>query len=172
VVVAEIALAVALLVGAGLMVKSFLRLQQTELGFRPDNLLTLRVALPWRKYNDAQGSERQRQFFQQLLDRLAALPGVESAAMTSNLPLSSERQEGKLTFTIEGQSAEEQQRNPYLNDLRVSPNDFRTIGVQLINGRLLNEFDTTDGLAGRVSWKGISGTLALMIRGSPNKREM
>jgi putative ABC transport system permease protein len=143
-VVAEIALAVALLVGAGLMVKSFLRLQQTELGFRADYLLTLRVALPWRKYNDPQGPERQKQFYQQLLERLAALPGVESAAMTSNLPLSSERQEGKLTFTIEGQSAEEQQRNPYLNDLRVSPNYFQTIGVRLIKGRLLNEFDTTD----------------------------
>jgi len=91
---AEIALALVLLVGAGLMVKSFLRLQQTELGFRPDNLLTMRIALPWRKYNDAQGPERQKQFLQQLLDRLSALPGVESAAMTGNLPLSSERQEG------------------------------------------------------------------------------
>jgi predicted permease len=143
-VVVEIALALVLLIGAGLMVKSFLRLQQTELGFNPDNLLTLRVALPWRKYNDALGPERQRQFFQQLLDRLAALPGVEQAAMTSNLPLSSERQEGKLTFTIEGQSVEEQQRNPYLNDLRISPNYFQTIGVRLIKGRLLSEFDTTD----------------------------
>jgi putative ABC transport system permease protein len=142
--VSEIAIALVLLVGAGLMVKSFLRLQQTELGFRPGNLLTLRVALPWRKYNDAQGPERQRQFFQQLLDRLAALPGVESAAMTSNLPLSSERQEGKLTFTLEGQSAEEQQRNPYLNDLRVSPNYFPTIGVRLIKGRFLNEFDSAE----------------------------
>jgi putative ABC transport system permease protein len=143
-VAAEIALALVLLVGAGLMVKSFLRLQQTELGFRPDNLLTMRIALPWRKYNDAQAPERQKQFFQQLLDRLSALPGVESAAMTSNLPLASERQEGKLTFTIEGQSAEEQQRNPYLNDLRVSPNYFQTIGVRLIKGRLLNEFDTAE----------------------------
>jgi putative ABC transport system permease protein len=143
-VVAEIALALVLLVGAGLMVKSFFRLQQTELGFSPDNLLTLRVALPWRKYSDAQGPERQKQFYQQLLERLAALPGVESAAITSNLPLSSERQEGKLTFTVEGQSAEEQQSNPYLNDLRVSPNYFPTIGVRLIKGRLLNEFDTAE----------------------------
>jgi putative ABC transport system permease protein len=143
-VVAEIALALVLLIGAGLMVKSFLHLRQTKLGFRPDNLLTLRVALPWRKYSDEQGPERQKQFYQQLLERLAALPGVESAAITSNLPLSSERQEGKLTFTIEGQSAEEQQRNPYLNDLRISPNYFQTIGVRLIKGRFLNEFDTAE----------------------------
>jgi putative ABC transport system permease protein len=143
-VVAEIALALVLLVGAGLMVKSFLRLQQTELGFKPDNLLTLRVALPWRKYNDAQGPERQRQFYQQLLERLAALPGVKSVAITNNLPLSNERQEGKLMFTVEGQSAEEEQRNPYLNDLQVSPSYFHTIGVRLIKGRFLNEFDTAE----------------------------
>jgi putative ABC transport system permease protein len=142
-VIAEIALALALLIGAGLMVKSFLRLQQTELGFRPDNLLTLRVALPWRKYATAPTPDQAtaKQFYQQLLERLAALPGVESAAITSNLPLSSERQEGKLTFTVEGQSVEEQQRNPYLNALRASPNYFQTIGVQLLKGRLLNEFD-------------------------------
>jgi putative ABC transport system permease protein len=143
-IVAEVALALALLVGAGLLVKSFLRLRQTDLGFNPDNLLTMRVALPWRKFNDQQGTERQRQFFKQLLERLAALPGAEAAAMTSNLPLSSERQEGKLTFTIEGQSADEQQRNPFLNDLRVSPNYFQTMGIPLIAGRTLNEFDTTN----------------------------
>jgi len=143
-IVAEIALALVLLIGAGLMVQSFLRLQQTDLGFRPDNLLTFRVALPWRKYDDDQGPERQRQFYQQLLERLARLPGVESAAMTTNLPLSSQRQEGKLTFTVEGQSAEEQQRNPYFHDIRVSPNYFQTIGVRLIKGRLLNDFDKAD----------------------------
>jgi putative ABC transport system permease protein len=145
-VVAEIALALALLIGAGLMVKSFLRLQQTELGFRPDNLLTLRIALPWRKYTTAPEPDRtpSKQFYQQLLERLATMPGVEQAAITSNLPLSSERQEGKLTFTIEGQSVEEQQRNPYLNALRASPNYFQTIGVRLLKGRLLNEFDTEE----------------------------
>jgi putative ABC transport system permease protein len=143
-IVAEIALALVLLIGAGLMVQSFLRLRQTELGFRPDSLLTFRVALPWRKYTDALGPERRRQFFHQLLERLAGLPGVESAATTSNLPLSSERQEGKLTFFVEGQSVEEQQRNPYLNDIHVSPNYFQTIGVRLIKGRLLNDFDKAD----------------------------
>jgi predicted permease len=142
-VVAEVALAMVLLIGAGLLVQSFRRLQQTELGFNPNNLLTLRIALPWRKYNDEQGPERQRQFFQQLLERLSTLPGVDSASMTSNLPLSSERQEGKLTFTIEGQSADEQQHTPFANDLRVSPNYFQAMGIQLITGRYLNEADTS-----------------------------
>jgi len=137
-IVAEIALALVLLVGAGLLVKSFLRLQQTDLGFNPDKLLTMRVALPWRKYSPETG----KQFFQQLLERLSALPGVEATAMTSNLPLSSERQEGKLTFTVEGQSADEQQRNPFVNDLRVSPNYFQAMGIPLVAGRSLNDFDT------------------------------
>ncbi len=141
-IVAEVALAMVLLIGAGLLVKSFLRLQQTDLGFNPGNLLTMRVALPWRKFNDQQGPERQKQFFQQLLERLSALPGVETAALTSNLPLAAERQEGKLTFTVEGQSADEQQRNPFVNDIRVSPNYFQAMGIPLVAGRTLTEFDT------------------------------
>jgi len=54
--------------------------------------------------------------------------------MTSNLPLSSERQEGKLIFTVDGQSAEEQQHNSYINDIRVSSNYFQAIGIRLIKG--------------------------------------
>ena len=141
-VVIEIALAMLLLIGAGLLTQSFRRLQQADLGFNPDRLLTMRVALPWRKYNDAQGAERQREFFRQLLDRLAGLPGAASASMTSNLPLSAERQEGKLTFAVEGQSADERQRNPFANDLRVSPNYFQAMGIRLIAGRSLSETDT------------------------------
>jgi putative ABC transport system permease protein len=80
-IVAEVALALALLVGAGLLVKSFLRLQQTDLGFNPDNLLTMRIALPWRKYSGEQGPEKQKQFYKQLLERFTRLPGVEAAAM-------------------------------------------------------------------------------------------
>jgi putative ABC transport system permease protein len=140
-IVAEVALAMVLLIGAGLLVKSFLRLQQTDLGFNPDNLLTMRVALPWRKFNDQQGPERQRQFYKQLLERLSALPGVETAALTSNLPLAAERQEGKLTFTVEGQSADEQQRNPFVNDIRISPNYFQAMDIPLVAGRTLTEFD-------------------------------
>ncbi len=143
-VVAEVALAMVLLIGAGLLVQSFRRLQQTELGFNPNSLLTMRVALPWRKYNSELGPEQQKQFFQQLLGRLSSLPGVESASMTSNLPLSSERQEGKLTITIEGQSADEQQRNPFANDLRVSPNYFAAMGIRLMTGRYLNDADNAN----------------------------
>jgi len=144
-VVVEVALALVLLVGAGLMVQSFRQLQKTDLGFRPDNLLTMRIALPWRKYNDTDVNARRakmQNFFKQVLERTAALPGVESAAVTTNLPLSGETENGKANFTVEGQSADEQQRNPYINDLLISPNYFQTMGIALLRGRYLNDFDT------------------------------
>jgi predicted permease len=140
-VVAEIALALALLIGAGLLLRSFLRLQQVNLGFNPARLLTLRLALPWRKFSDATGRARTAQFYEQVLRQMAALPGVEAAAATSNLPLSGETQLGKITFTIEGQSAAEQPHNPFVNDIKVSPNYFAVMGVPLVTGRYLNDFD-------------------------------
>jgi putative ABC transport system permease protein len=142
-VVAEVALALVLLVGAGLMVRSFVRLQETDHGFNAERLLTLRVAVPWRKYSGDDGPEKQRLFFEQLLLRLKAIAGVEVAALTNNLPLTGEIQEGKATFTLEGQSATEQQKNPYINDLRVSPDYLRVMGIPLLQGRFLNEFDRT-----------------------------
>jgi putative ABC transport system permease protein len=142
-VMAEIALALMLLVGAALMVQSFIRLQQVDLGFNANHLLTFRVALPWRKYQGEEGMPRIALFYRQALEKLATLPGVESVAATGNLPLSGEAENAKLTFTAEGQSQEEQQRNPYVNDLRVSPNYFQAMGIRLVRGRFLNEQDTT-----------------------------
>ena len=141
-VIAEVAVALVLLVGAGLMVKSYLYLQRVDLGFNPDHLLTMRVALPWRKYSDETGIEREKLFYQQLLERLATLPGVQSSALTNNLPLSAETDQGKTTFTREGQSAVEQQGNPYINDIRVSPTYLQTMGVRLLHGRFFNDSDT------------------------------
>jgi putative ABC transport system permease protein len=137
-----VALAFVLLVGASLMVKSFVRLQQTDLGFNPERLLTMRVSLPWRKFNTEDGPARQRLFYEQLLQRLAAMPGVEAAALTNNLPLSGETQEGKTIFTVEGQSVSEQQQNPYVNDLSVSPSYLSAMNIPLLRGRFLNESDT------------------------------
>lgn len=142
-VVSEIAFSLVLLVGAFLMVRSFIRLQQTDLGFKAEQLLTMRVALPWRKYSTEDGPVKQRQFFEQLLQRLSSIPGVEGAAITSNLPLSGETQEGKTTFTIEGQSVVAQHRNAYINDLRVSPAYLRVMGIPLLRGRFFHDFDST-----------------------------
>ena len=138
----EVALALVLLAGAGLMVQSFRELQKTDLGIRPDRLLTVRVALPWRKYGGEEGPGKTRLFYRQLLERVATLPGVESAALTTNLPLSGETETGKNHFSIEGQSADQQQLNPFLNDLLVSPSYFSVMGVRMIKGRALSDQDT------------------------------
>jgi putative ABC transport system permease protein len=85
-------------------------------------------------------------FYKQAMEKLSALPGVEAVAANSNLPLSGETENGRSTFTLEGQSADEQQKNPYINDLRVSPNYFQTMGIPLVNGRFFNDYDTRDSL--------------------------
>jgi putative ABC transport system permease protein len=175
-VIAEIALALVLLSGAGLMVRSFWRLQSIDLGFNPDRLLTLRVALPWRKFNDEQGPARIKLFYQQTLEKMAALPGVTAAAATSNLPLSGESETGKIAITVEGQSVDEQHRNPYVNEMLVSPNYFQTMGIQVLMGRYLNEFDVettervsviSERLAGRI-WPGKDPIGKRLKAGSPS----
>ena len=145
-VIAEIALAFVLLVGAGLIVRSLTQLQQTDPGFNPNSLLTLRVALSWHKYNVRTDPRSVTQFYEQTLEKLRAMPGVEAVAATSNLPLSGEAQLGRVTFTVEGQSASDQQRNPFINDIAISPNYFDALGGRLAQGRALNDFDapTTD----------------------------
>jgi putative ABC transport system permease protein len=137
-VTAEIALALILLIGAGLMVRTFLQLQNTELGFNPQNILTIRIALPWKKYETLDQTEP---FTTQLLEHLKALPGVTDAVVTSNLPLSGEAEEGKITFTLEGQSWDQQQKNPYINDISISPGYFHLMKIPLLQGRLLEESD-------------------------------
>ncbi len=136
-VVSEIALALILLIGASLMVKSFLRLQRVDLGFNPDRLLTFRVALPWRTYS----GEKTTQFYDQLIGGLRGLPGVETVATNSNLPLSGEGEYARQTIMIEGQSLDDQQQNTYVIERRISPDYFRLMGIPLVKGRFFNEQD-------------------------------
>jgi putative ABC transport system permease protein len=145
-VVAEIALALVLLVGAGLMVRSLIHLQRVDLGFNSDNLLTLRVTLSRHKYKIQTDPRLAIQFYQQTLEKLRALPGVEAVAATTNLPLTGETQLGLISFTVEGQSASEQQRNPFVNNIAISPDYFDAMGIRLLRGRAPNDFDlpTTD----------------------------
>src|SRR5262245_31053332 len=83
-VIAEVGLSLILLIGAGLMMRSFLRLQQVKPGFNPENVLTMRVGLPGSRYDTP---EKRYAFFKELLDRAGKLPGVQAAGATSNLPL-------------------------------------------------------------------------------------
>jgi putative ABC transport system permease protein len=136
-VVSEIALALVLLVGAGLMVKGFWRTLTSFPGSDPDAILTLHTQLPASKYKD---QEKIAQFYQQVISRLEAMPNVLSVGAASNTPLNN-RPNANLDFDIEGQPPL-QPGERYSSDLVViSPKYFRTLGVPLLQGRDFNEGD-------------------------------
>jgi len=132
-VVSEIALSLVLLVGAGLLIKSFLRLQSVNAGFDPHNLLTMQFTLPGTQYS---GTERQSAFVQQTLQRIETLPGVKSVAATINLPLIGTWGMG---YGIEGRANTPIQPADNAN---VTPNYFRTMGIPLLKGRDFSDRDT------------------------------
>jgi putative ABC transport system permease protein len=138
-VVGETALAIVLVVGAGLMAKSFRHLLREDPGFRTDNLLTAYFSLPATDYP----AERARAFFQQLTDRVKALPGVERAATASRRPLTGDLSQGR--FHIEGW--ERAQSGPLCctaSPVAAGAGMFETLEIDLVRGRLLNEFDRGD----------------------------
>ncbi len=138
-VVSEIALAVVLLVGAGLMMKSMFRLLQANVGFKTENLLTMTVALPASKYSDA---NRQVAFYDQLRDRVRSLPGVVDAGMVNILPL----QSGNTTrFNVEGDPVPPPGQETECNIRTVNETYFQALGVQLMAGRMFDERDKADG---------------------------
>jgi putative ABC transport system permease protein len=137
-VVAEIALALTLLVGAGLLIKSVARLQSVDPGFDPRNLVAFNLSLPAAKYRT---DTVQIQFADQMLARLNALPGVKSAATTSVLPFNGGW--STSSFRIENVVVPPGQNGPW-GDIRiVSTKFFETMRLPLIRGRLFNEQDAT-----------------------------
>ena len=138
-VVTEIALAVVLLIGAGLMMKSLLRLLQTNIGFKTENLLTMAVVLPPAKY---QQNDQQIIFNDQLRERVQSLPGVAGAATVNILPLIS----GNTTrFYVDGDPVPEPGKEIEANIRTVSDDYFQTLGVPLLAGRTFDARDTTNG---------------------------
>jgi predicted permease len=134
----EIALAVVLLVGAGLMMKSLLRLMQANLGFDPTNVLTMTVVLPAGKYTDP---NRMDAYYQQLQERLAALPGVAGAGAVSQLPL----QPGNTTrFIVEGEPVPPPGQETEANIRVASASYFPALGIPLAQGRNFAESDKAD----------------------------
>jgi putative ABC transport system permease protein len=133
----EVALALVVLVMAGLVLRSFAELQRTDLGFRPRNLLTFRLTLYGTRYPD---DHAWANLFQSVLERVRALPGVEGAALVLLRPLS-----GPIgwdyDFHVEGQTPDQQATNPTSNHERVSPGYFATMGIPLLQGR---DFAATD----------------------------
>src|SRR6266542_912146 len=134
-VVAEVALSLMLLLGAGLLIRSFWRLQQVDTGFRAEQLLTLRLFPPASTYaNDQQVAA----FYEKLLERVRSLPGVKDAAVTDGLPLGD--WSGGTMIEVEGQSFRTGGHNTAGWHV-VSPEFFRTLGVRLLRGRLLEDAD-------------------------------
>jgi putative ABC transport system permease protein len=135
-VVSEVALSLVLLTGAGLLIKSFVRLWQTNFGFHEENVLTLAVSLSGSHYPD---SAKRIAFLRQLLDRVTTLPGVDAAAVASNLPTDG----GWVwAFAIEGRPNPAPGQEPNETVQFVTPGYFRTLGVPLRRGRLFDGHDT------------------------------
>ncbi len=134
--IAQIAISLVLLVGAGLMVKSFLRLITTDPGFNPENVLTMELLLQRARY----GEEAQRgDFFRRLLERVEALPGVETAGVVSHLPLGGSN--ASAGFLIEGRP-EPPPGQGFDGRYRVcSPRYFEALGIRLLRGRAFTEQD-------------------------------
>lgn len=136
-IVVEIAVAMTLLVGGALIVRSFNRLQHVDLGFRPDHLLTLKMILPESKYSE----HRQRvAFVDQVLERVKNLPGVLSAGATTNVLLEREIAYDAV-FSVEGRPPPNPNDVPMTANRLVSPDYLKTLGVTLLKGRLINETD-------------------------------
>jgi len=138
IVVAEVALAAILLMGAGLLIRSFLHLMNVDPGFSPQNVLTLNISLPDSRYESARSMIA---FEQQALDRLSALPGVKSAGGVFGLPLGNGAIGGD--FTVEGEPAPAPGAQPYIAAKKVIGGDFfKAIGIPLLKGRYFGEHDS------------------------------
>ncbi|MFY9609350.1 MAG: ABC transporter permease [Blastocatellia bacterium] len=135
-VAAEVALALVLLVGAGLLLRSFLKLQQTDPGFKPEGVLTMSLSLPAARYTKP---EQVVSFYQTLIERVSSLPGAEAAGASSDLPWSG--YDENTGFNIEGKSFPPNQE-PEARYHFVTSEYFRTVGVPLAAGRWLNYGDT------------------------------
>lgn len=137
-VVTEMALALTLLIGSGLMLKSFYRLQRVDPGFSPENILTMQIPMPGKKYPNPALA---RAFLDQVLERVKALPGVHSAGVSTGLPLGFGGGWGKF-FTVVGQpDPPSLDKVPLVNFELDSPDYFRTIGARLRQGRLFTRQD-------------------------------
>src|SRR5579872_785507 len=140
-VVSEIAVACVLLIGAGLLLKSFARLMSLDPGFHAENVLTMNVSLPSAKYKEA--SQREA-FFDTALARMKALPGAIAAGAITDLPLDGGSVNGDIA--IVGR-AFPKDRQPVSDKIIVTPEYFRAIGMRLLRGRLFTELDGTKGRA-------------------------
>jgi putative ABC transport system permease protein len=142
-IVCQIAFSFMLLIGAGLMIRSLIKMQQVDAGIVPQRVLAMRTMFNWSKYTAA---EKTNVVVQKLLDRVKSEPGVLSAAISSRYPFEPEAITGgpesvSFQFQIEGRALEPGQAPPVSTFAAVSPDYFKTLGIPLKGGRLLAETD-------------------------------
>ncbi len=138
-IVSEVALSLMLLVGAGLLIKSFWRLLQTDAGFNPQGVLALDVPLSRTTYKKP---EQQSAAFQQLIGRMKSLPGVRDVSVTNNVPLTDFDVE--LSFQIEGRAPYKPGEEATADYTVVGADYFRTMNIALLRGRVFTDQDTAD----------------------------
>jgi putative ABC transport system permease protein len=174
-VVCEVAIAMVLLVAAGLLIRSFARLQNVNPGFNPENVLSMQLSLPRSKY-----AERNQlsAFYDQAIERVKALPGVQSAAFGTNLPMSGSN--SNASFAVEGLQVQPGESSPHGDPHMVTADYFKTMQIQLLSGRYFDERDSKDSmpvtivdetLANRY-WPGqdaLGKRIAAFFEGSENK---
>jgi putative ABC transport system permease protein len=139
-IVGEVALALVLLVGASLMLRSLANLARVDLGFDPDRALTFRVELGWAAYGTL---EKTVAFHQRVMTRLRELPGVRAVTFDNNLPMSGKPRE-PAAVRAAGQSLDDEQRNPYVNWHEVGPEYFAVMGIPIVRGRGFDDRDRRD----------------------------
>jgi putative ABC transport system permease protein len=136
--VAEVALALMLLVGAGLMLRTVSRLTRVDPGFNAENLVATRFTLPAAAYNE----EKRRAFYRDCLERVEALPGARSAALTFSLPIDGSN--WNSIFIVTDKPAPPRAELPSAAFTPVTANYFETMGIALLEGRAFNEADKAD----------------------------
>jgi len=140
-VASEVVIAVVLLVGAGLMIRSLYRLQQVQLGFRAANVLTMFVSLPQAKYPTGQKVES---FYRNTLHSIESLHGVEDAAIVTGLPVQGDG--FGMFFSIRGRTAESGSERPLAHFQMISPSYFSAMRIPLLRGRSFSEQDSDESI--------------------------
>lgn len=138
-VIAETALALVLLVGAGLLMRTFLELQRTDSGMVTRNVLTMHVAVDEQKYDTAASIL----FYQPVIEKVGAIPGVRAVGFTSDLPLQKSDDNGPVT--IEGRPPEKAGQQPVAEGRVVSPGYFSALGIPILRGRNFSSLDASAG---------------------------
>jgi len=138
-VITEVALALVLLTSAGLLIKSFVQLQNVDAGFNPRNVLTMEISLPALTYTD---NASQARFYSEAQKRIASIPGIKNAGFTNILPMSGTNSDS--SFNIEGRTSDDKNPSPDEEFRQVSPGYFEAMEISLLRGRRFSETDNAD----------------------------